>query len=429
MLAPPQAPSMNIASPTRVSRETRMLIATIAISLVALWVLARLRFPDREAAPAPVPAILTPLVRPSGFADLAAAVSDTHALIAPFLFAWPAAAAPDSSEPPVLTPALRIGGDLAVALTTSEPQPAENIVGRDRATGLTVITTPPAAGSPPATWSPRQLQQPRYLFAASVAPAGSALRPLFVDGLSATETPLWPAPLWTTHSPVDATPGSFVFASDGSLAGLVVEARGRRAIVPGETVLREADRVRQAGYKRAGRIGVDVRGMTPALAAAIGEASGVVVAWVDPLGAAAEKLMVGDLVVSIDGVPTPTVDDWTARTARLAPGDTMVLHLRRQQAALDLAIVAADAAGEASVLGLAMRAHRGLGTEVVAVSRGSVAERSGMRAGDVITTIGTVTAPSPAEVARVFNAAREGGAIPAAITRGGRHDIVALVKR
>jgi len=40
---------VNSARP-RVSRETRMLITTIVISIVALWVLSRVRFPEREAA-------------------------------------------------------------------------------------------------------------------------------------------------------------------------------------------------------------------------------------------------------------------------------------------------------------------------------------------------------------------------------------------
>jgi hypothetical protein len=422
---------MDIASPTppRVPRETRLLIATIVISIVALWVLSRIRFPEREAAPAPVPPILTPLVRAPGFSDLATAVSDTHALIARHLLALPAAAGADGVAAHGMLQALRIGGDLAVALTPTEPPSAENILGRDHATGLTVIKTPEPAVSTPATWSPLQLQHPRYLFAATAAADGSALRPLFVDALDPTATPLWPVPVWMMRSQVDATPGTFVFTSDGLLAGLVVAARGRLAIVPGDAVLREAGRVRQEGRKRVGYLGVDVRPLTPALATAIGETSGVVVAWVDPLGAAAEKLMVGDLVESIDGAPTPAADDWAARAARLTPGDASVLRIRRQDAALDVALVAADRMPvDAAVLGLVMRTNRGAGTEIVGVSRGSVAERAGLRAGDLVTTIGAVKAPSPAEVTRAFNAAPAGRPILAAITRAGRHDIVALAK-
>jgi hypothetical protein len=55
----PMMDPVNSARP-RVSRETRMLITTIVISIVALWVLSRVRFPDREAATAPVPPILAP---------------------------------------------------------------------------------------------------------------------------------------------------------------------------------------------------------------------------------------------------------------------------------------------------------------------------------------------------------------------------------
>jgi hypothetical protein len=417
----------DLADPTRprVSRETRMLIATIVISIGALWVLSRIRFPERDSAPAPVPAILTPLVRPPSYADLAAAVAETQAQVAPFLLALPA-----GGDAAGAVRALRIGADLAIAVTPDVTVVTDDIVGRDHATRLTVIKTPAAAVSAPSTWSPRQLNYPRYLFAADGALDGSALRPVFVDALSPAETPLWPVPVWTIQAQVDARPGAFLFTSDGSFAGLVIETRGRIAIVPAEVVLREAERVRQAGYRRAGHLGAEVRPLTPAIAAAVGEASGVLVTWVDASGAAAGKLAVGDLVEAIDGAPVPTVEHWFARTARLAPGNTTVLRVRRQQETIDLALMAGDFQTPfTGALGLAMRANRGVGAEIVSVGRGTAAERAGLKPGDVITLMGAARAPSPAEVTRAFAATPVGSTILAAITRGGGHDIVALQKQ
>ena len=54
----------------RVSRETRLLFVTIACAIAALWVLGRLRFPER-ASTSPVPAVLAPLALPSSFDELA----------------------------------------------------------------------------------------------------------------------------------------------------------------------------------------------------------------------------------------------------------------------------------------------------------------------------------------------------------------------
>jgi len=412
----------------RVSRETRMLITTIVISIVALWVLSRVRFLERPAATAPVPPILSPLIRPPSFADLAAAVAATQAAVAPYLFT--AAGRADGAAEGATVQALRIGNEVAVALTAADALQRDEVVGRDHATGLTVIKARPPAVAEPATWAPRQPEQPRYLFAAHAAPDGLSIRPLFIDSLSPTDSPLWPPPVWVLHSPVDARPGTFVFTSDGLFAGLVVEMRGRGAIVPGDVVLREAERVRQAGYKSAGRLDVEVRMLTPSITSAIGEASGVVVAWVDPAGGAAGKLAAGDVVEAVDGALVPSMEHWVARTARLTPGEAAVLHVRRQQDVFDVTVIASEShPAVAPALGLTMRASRGVGTEIVSVARGSAADRAGLRPGDLITSIGTAATPPPAAVTRAFAAVPDGGAILAAITRGDRHDIVALTKR
>src|SRR5678810_622636 len=77
--------SADHTTPRRLSRETRHLLVAAFAALAALWVLARVRFPDRAPAPNPIPQILTQLsVRPT-FADLEAELARLQERLAPAL--------------------------------------------------------------------------------------------------------------------------------------------------------------------------------------------------------------------------------------------------------------------------------------------------------------------------------------------------------
>src|SRR5688572_29516252 len=77
MLANPARP--------RVSRETRRLLAAAGLALLALWLLARLRFPERPPSPNPVAPVLSQISAPTTFADLAEEVEDIRQRITPRL--------------------------------------------------------------------------------------------------------------------------------------------------------------------------------------------------------------------------------------------------------------------------------------------------------------------------------------------------------
>ena len=49
-------------APRRLSRETRHLLIAAFAALLALWILARLRFPERTSIANPIPPLLTPAV-------------------------------------------------------------------------------------------------------------------------------------------------------------------------------------------------------------------------------------------------------------------------------------------------------------------------------------------------------------------------------
>ena len=68
----------------RVSRETRLLLTTALVAVAALWVLARIRFPDLPATPNPVPPLLSQLATTPTFDGLAFEVSQLQVRLEPF---------------------------------------------------------------------------------------------------------------------------------------------------------------------------------------------------------------------------------------------------------------------------------------------------------------------------------------------------------
>src|SRR5688572_24793720 len=101
----------------RVSRETRRLLAAVGLALLALWILARLRFPERPPSPNPVAPVLTQISPPSTFAGLAQETARVEQRIAP-LFAVVTWRLP-GEENPRAYPAWRWRDDLAIAMLPS----------------------------------------------------------------------------------------------------------------------------------------------------------------------------------------------------------------------------------------------------------------------------------------------------------------------
>jgi S1-C subfamily serine protease len=195
-----------------------------------------------------------------------------------------------------------------------------------------------------------------------------------------------------------------------------------------------AERLLRDQRRGNGRIGVDVQPLTTAIAAATGATAGVVVTWVDPHGASADKLAAMDVIEAEGNEPMATTEHWRARVARLAPGDELGLRVRRLGAVQQVRVVAGapqplPAAPEARSLGLTMRTAGSGGAEIVRVDRVSVAALARIEPGDVITAIGDLQRPTPAQVTKAFAAAPDGSVLLVAITRGETHQVLALDKR
>lgn len=419
----------------RLSRETRRLLLTALVAVLTLWALARVRFPDRPPAPNPVPLILDQLTGPPTFTDLAARVAELRTQLS------------DSLVPVVLVPdrvdgdatraadrvaALRIRDDLAVAVIAPAARHAGaaplGVIADDRGSGLTlmqiVTKTRPAV---PIFWSPRDLEQPRYVLASAVSPRNISLRPVFIGSLAPVEIPQWRDPVWALPLDAAVTPGALLFTEQGELVGVVAPYAAGLAVVPARTLLTSAERLLEAPQKVPVDLGIEVTALTDRLATAAGAQRGVVVAWVDPSSVAATMLRAGDVIQSTDGMEIADTEQWRVWAARAGVGDTLTLGVTRRGAQRTVQLSLTPPPDQsASALGLVMRSVTRVGAEVMRVTRGSAADSAGLVAGDLVTAIGTTTAPTAGQVRSAFASIKQGDLLIVAVRRGAAHRVMVI---
>lgn len=418
-------------APPRLSRETRLLLVTILVAMSALWALARIRFPERPATPNPVTPLLTQLAVSPGFDDLATQVSTLESRLLPSLVPIdvPGAAA---------TPGLRVRDDIGATLLPASngdphragPDPSV-VLAHDAVSGLALVRIPGAPAPELTLWSPQRLDRPRYLFASDFSQRDPSLRPVFIGRMQPSRSAGWSGDIWVLPVRTAVAPGDLLFTTEGALAGLVIPHAGVLALVPGETLLAAADLLRSRGPVPAGWLGIDVHDLSPALVTATGARTGVIVSRVYPDGPAAAAFSATDVIEAANGEPVASMDDWRAISARLRPGASIALTVRRREKVFNVTLTAAAPPPAQTVrqpLGLTLRSVPALGAEVVDVATPSSAGRAGLLAGDLIVAIGDIQRPTPAQVTRAFAAASDRPVL-AVIARGERHQVVALTTK
>jgi hypothetical protein len=416
----------------RISRETRLLLTAALLAVAVLWILARVRFRDRPTPPSPIPAVLSQLASRPKLDELGTEVAQLGARLRSSFVAVDPGRGSSTAAASQRIAGLRVRDDVAVAwLPPTVRHDAPDLVAVDPAAGIVLVRAPgPRPNPPPATWAPRPPLSPRYLMATDVAAAEVSLRPAFVASFEAIATPLWPEPVWAVPAGSDLTAGTFVFTGEAELVGLVIGFSGQRVIVPAATLLAHADRLLAAPPAPAAPLGIEIQALTPALASATGASAGVIVSWVDPDGAAAERLAVGDVIEAVAGRPVQRRADWNVAAARLSAGTAVTLRVRRRGAVQDVAVVPAAATAPAtSSLGLTLRGRTGLGAQVVRLESGAAGERAGLAAADLITLIGDVRAPTPRQVTQAFAALEPGERVIVGVTRGDAHFVTTLERR
>lgn len=418
------------ATRPRVSRETRRLLAAAGLALLALWVLARLRFPERPASPNPVSTVLTQISPPTTFGDLAAETARVEQRLAPLLsmVTWQ----PPGGERRVF-PAWPWRDDLAIALLPSArtTQGREDIRAVDPPTGLALVRVNRREDVARTIWTADRLDTARYFFAAGPGPSRPVITPVYVSSLEPQRSPAWPSEIWKLATAGDLSPGALMFTAAGEWLGIAALENGEPIIVPAAALLGLAAQLSQPRSPPGG-LGLQVQRLDVKLGAQFGVPadSGVVVSWVDPGGVAAGALAVGDVIETVNGAATPTMFAWQVHSTRLGAGTMAALRVRRAGEMRDVTVIVPPAppVRSSAALGLTLAPAAGLGSRITEVAASTAADRAGLQVGDIVTRADEYDEPAPAQVRRAFDDAPEGGAVLLAIIRGDARRLLVLTR-
>jgi hypothetical protein len=422
-------------------RETRLLLATIAVSVAMLLLLARFRFPDattRGAAESPAAAPLERLAARATFDELASTMADLERRIASRLEVvriQPERPTGIFAPAPRLTPdrgvvVLGPGEQIAAGAGTEIPL----VIGRDGVRDLAVVALPPRPEDVVSVRAGPPRGGPRYVAVAEATSQGPVIRPVYVGRMELTQDPRVTAPLLSVVALQQTLPqGAAIFGLDGQFIGLATLSGAVVTIVPGDS-LRELAQQAHEAPARPGDLGVDVQALTPALARASGAENGVMISHVDPRGPAAGALMSGDVIRTIDGINVTTTGGFQHLASTRQPGKEIAVAAVRQGKAIAVTVRAVEAGVRAARAasdtdpGAVVRAVPDVGLEVVALEPASAAARAGLEPGDIIVAVDGRTSPAANVLTRAFRDAASGSALLLTVRRGTAHRVVALEK-
>jgi serine protease Do len=414
-------------------RETRLLLATIAVSVAVLVLLARFRFPQENgqetATPAPAP--LERLAASATYEELAAVMADLERRLAPRLTVvrvQPERPSGSFSIAPRLTPTRAVA-----LLGPGETLLDAPVVGLDRAQQLAVLDLPEDADSVVTSRSGPPRPGPRYVALVEGTALGPVVKPVYVARTDLLQDERTNSPYLQLSSEQPLPRGAAIFSLTGTLIGVVSDGGPGARVIPPEALRAAAETV-QAGSESRGDLGVDVQALSPALARAAGAQTGVMINYVDPRGPSARLLESGDTITAIDGVAVTTTAGFQDLAQGRAPGTPATLRILRGGKPLEVKVTPRDATARplapltAPDPGMVLRPLADLGTEVAALRPGGAAAHAGLAVGDIIVRMDGRSAPSPADLLRTYREARGGSALLLTVQRGGEHLVLALEK-
>jgi serine protease Do len=442
------------------SRETRLLAATIVVSVIVLLVLGRFRFPGAvDAGVDPVAAQpLARLASRAAFDDLSLALTQLNSRVGPSLVVLRISlqsADHDAGAPPPTTlflPGVRVRDDVALARLPRDARVeglvgapgAVSIVGADPVRELALVRIP---SQPAQVLAIREgttpLASPGYVAMAIASRTGVALQPLFVGRSDVQPDPRWDAPLLTLGPGSRAEPGAAVFSLDGRFAGLATttDEEGVVLLVPADHLMASVERLLAGGAAAPGDIGIATQPLDARTARLTKAPAGAVVSAVVADGPSHDKLWVGDVVTAVNGQLIATPQALALRVARTAPNTTISLTVLRGGTYETVPVVVGPAPQGLATpsvastrpdgdvdLGLTLRAVSARGAEVVRVRDESAAARAGLRPGDLIVSVGRTRTPAPAQVTEAWETLDEGTTLFLGVERGGRALALVLEK-
>ncbi len=188
----------------------------------------------------------------------------------------------------------------------------------------------------------------------------------------------------------------------GINTAIVAEGQGLGFAIPINLAKWVADQIIAKGKVTRGWLGVVIQEITPEIAEAIGVKEGILVSQVAPNSPASTAgLKAGDIIVEIDGEKVRDVRDLQFRIMKTPPGTEVKLSVIREGKTQLIKVKVGEMPEEvsftqprdqASAIGLALRdltpqevrRFDVKGVLVVDVVQGSLAQKSGLRRGDII---------------------------------------------
>lgn len=416
-------------------REVRLLVVTIVVSIGMLLLLARLRFPrgaETEAPDAQAAAPLERLAAQATYEELAAIMAEMERRVAPSIVALSLEG--DRAEP-VYAAAVRLTPDRAIAVVGADdrvlaptPHGVRDVVSRDAVRGLVVVLVDPRPGDVVAPRSGAFRAGPRYVAVVEATAYGPAVRPVYVGRMDLFQDPRSGEGLLRAAAAQQTIPrGSAIFSLEGLLIGLASEAGGVPTIVPVERLQALVHAAPSAPVHR-GDPGVEVQDLSPAIAKAVGAASGVIVAHVSRGGPAEGHLQALDVIERVDGQAIGSVAQFHDVLRQRAPGTNISLAVRRggTPVAVTLQTRPPGSPPDPAETGAVLQPVAGVGAEVLSVAARSPAVSAGVQRGDVIVALNGRPEPDPAAIERAFRTAKSGQALLLTIRRGAQHRILAI---
>lgn len=430
MSSPPEA---------RRGRETRLLLATIAISVAVLVLLAQFRFPEEAGRPAaePAPAPLERLAARATYDELASIMADLERRLTPRLAV--VQIQPERPEGAFAIAARMTPNRAAVVLTSQESLvPGSSgsfpILARDNTRDLAVVSVRGADDAVVTVSAVTLRPGPRYIAVVEATARGPVIRPVYVGRTDIFQDPRTTSPMLAVAALQQVLPrGAAIFSLAGNFLGLAIAGGMSATIIPGDILYAAAESARGVEETR-GDLGFTVQSLTRALARATGADRGVVASAIHPRGPAGDRVEPGDVVTAIDGTTVTTPAGFQQVVQSRTPGQEATLDLIRRGKPVQVAVTVRDATGAplpplaGDDPGLVLRHVPGLGAEIVSVRPGGAAARAGLAANDIVLRVDGRDAPAPAALLTAYRQAPNGSALLLSVQRGADQRVFALEK-